>query len=257
MAVLKHKIKGKYVNVYKEILMDVKLSIAERGLLVTLLSLPDDWDFTIQGLRKILPDGKDRIASTLNSLIDKGYVTRIQSRNTNGNFNSTNLEIHESPINPDYISDDNESEFFSDHSETPCAENPDTDNPIADNTDTASTETDTPVSEKPSQYNNIKSINNELNNNELTNNRVCSADTLTESEYDELTSEFGKALVDYQISRINGYHYQGCYNFETIKKWCRERTERESLPKPKKNSFLDHEESPTDYEAIYEKLIAN
>lgn len=32
-----------------------------RGMLLTLLSLPPDWDFTVEGMTKILPDGRDRI----------------------------------------------------------------------------------------------------------------------------------------------------------------------------------------------------
>lgn len=58
MPVFKNKTHGRYVNIYKGILENKSLSIRDRGMLVTLLSFPDSWDFNIAGLAAILPDGK-------------------------------------------------------------------------------------------------------------------------------------------------------------------------------------------------------
>ena len=38
-------------------------------MLLTLLSLPNDWNFSIKGLCAIIPDGKAKISATLNGLI--------------------------------------------------------------------------------------------------------------------------------------------------------------------------------------------
>lgn len=65
LAVLKNKTQGLYVNVSKDILLDQKLSLRDRGMLVTILSLSDNWDFNLKGFSKILPDGVDCIASDL------------------------------------------------------------------------------------------------------------------------------------------------------------------------------------------------
>ena len=54
--------------VSKEILKDSRLKLRERGLLVTLLSLKDDWDFSIRGLAAILPDGRDAIDKSFKKL---------------------------------------------------------------------------------------------------------------------------------------------------------------------------------------------
>ena len=51
MPVLKNKTQGNYVNVYKGIVMDRSLSLKDRGMLLTLLSLPDNCDFTVAGIR--------------------------------------------------------------------------------------------------------------------------------------------------------------------------------------------------------------
>lgn len=40
-------------------LRDRRLSAKEMGLLSFVLSLPDDWDFTIRGLIGLMRDGKD------------------------------------------------------------------------------------------------------------------------------------------------------------------------------------------------------
>ena len=98
MAVLKNKTQGTYTIVSQNVMRDKNLSLSERGMLLTLLSLPDNWHLTIKGLSQILPDGKDKISNTLNSLIEKGYVTRVQSRGIRGKFDSTDLEVHEVPI---------------------------------------------------------------------------------------------------------------------------------------------------------------
>ena len=68
MAVLKNKTQGQYTMVSQRIMKDKSLSFTERGMLLTLLSLPDNWHLTIAGLSQILPDGKEKIAKTLNNL---------------------------------------------------------------------------------------------------------------------------------------------------------------------------------------------
>ncbi len=100
MAVLKNKTQGNYTLVSQNIMRDRNLSLTERGMFLTFLSLPDSWQLTIKGLCQILPDGKDKVSKTLNSLIDKGYITREQSRDGGGKFDSTILEVHETPVIP-------------------------------------------------------------------------------------------------------------------------------------------------------------
>ena len=87
MAVLKNKTKrDNFLVVSKIFLQDKNLSLTERGLLATMHSLPDDWDFTIAGMGKILPDGESKIRSALDGLVGKGYVAKTQSKNHDGKF---------------------------------------------------------------------------------------------------------------------------------------------------------------------------
>ena len=248
MAVLKNKTQGQYTMVSQRIMKDKSLSLTERGMLLTLLSLPDNWHLTIVGLGQILPDGKEKIAKTLNSLIEKGYVTREQNRGNRGQFDSTNLEVHETPVltshsNPDNDYDENEHQQTT--SSSPCPENP----------DTVNRDTGNPQPENQPQF------NTNISNTDISNNhRVCMTDTLTDSEYDDLVSEFGKDNVDYHINRIKDRGYKGCYNFDTIKAWCKERLNRpgtmQNYP-AKKNSFCNFKQRDYDFDELERLLVCN
>lgn len=74
------------------IMMDGSLAINERGLLVTLYSLPKNWDFSIRGMTKILPNGERAITTALRKLESKRYVKCTYYRDKNGRF-KTDIEL--------------------------------------------------------------------------------------------------------------------------------------------------------------------
>ena len=245
MALLKNKTQGNYTIVSQNIMRDKNLSLTERGMLLTLLSLPDNWNLTIKGLSAILPDGRDKIAATMKSLIAKGYVTRRQSRK-GGKFSSIELEVHESPVPcTEPVSD---TKMPVAKAPSPCPENPDTVNP----------DTDIPDTEKPCPVNPTQYSNNKSNNNKSKIHRVCAADTLTDPEYNQLVSDFGKGAVDYHIQRIKDKGYKGCLNYKTIKAWCTERQHSTVTTRgfpTSKNTFYQFEQR-VDYDyAALEKLV--
>jgi hypothetical protein len=55
-------------------LKDKRLSLKAKGLLSIMLSLPDDWDYTIAGLAKISLDGETAINAALRELKKTGYL---------------------------------------------------------------------------------------------------------------------------------------------------------------------------------------
>jgi hypothetical protein len=59
---------------------DEKLSWQARGLLVYLLSRPDDWEVEIQQLVSASPDGKTVVQSCLRELAEHGYAHLVQHR---------------------------------------------------------------------------------------------------------------------------------------------------------------------------------
>jgi hypothetical protein len=65
-----------YTLVENSCLRDKELDIPERGLLLTMLSLPDSWDFSGIGLTSILPCGKSKVFNSLKKLENAGYLKR-------------------------------------------------------------------------------------------------------------------------------------------------------------------------------------
>lgn len=76
---------------------DKRLSWKAKGLLSTMLSLPDDWNYTIEGLAKLSDDGIKATNTGLNELEKYGYLIRRQQRNEAGHFGVTEYIIYEQP----------------------------------------------------------------------------------------------------------------------------------------------------------------
>ena len=78
-------------------LRDPNLSNKARGLLSTMLSLPDNWDYTTRGLAKICKDGVDGITAQLKELEQYGYLIRHRIRDTGGRIVDMEYIIYERP----------------------------------------------------------------------------------------------------------------------------------------------------------------
>lgn len=74
-----------------------KMSLKAKGLLSLMLSLPDDWNYSISGLVKLSKDGKDGVMSALGELEVFGYLTRVRTTNSKGQFSGVEYNIFEEP----------------------------------------------------------------------------------------------------------------------------------------------------------------
>lgn len=74
-----------------------KMSLKAKGLLSLMLSLPDDWDYSISGLVTLSKDGKDSVMSALSELEKFGYLRRNQVTNSKGQFAGVDYDIFEEP----------------------------------------------------------------------------------------------------------------------------------------------------------------
>lgn len=77
-------------------LRDKNLSLKAKGLLSFMLSLPNDWDYSLKGLVAICKGNKDSIRSTLNELKTNHYLIIEPLRKENGKF-GYNYLIYEKP----------------------------------------------------------------------------------------------------------------------------------------------------------------
>ena len=65
---------------------DKELSLRAKGLLSQMLSLPEDWDYSIEGLASLNKEGVKAIRSTLQELEDRGYLIRTRVNDDKGHF---------------------------------------------------------------------------------------------------------------------------------------------------------------------------
>ena len=78
MAVFRVERTGDYTVMSNFHLKDKRLSLKAKGLLSQMLSLPDDWDYTLSGLSYINRESKDAIRSAVNELETAGYSKKFR-----------------------------------------------------------------------------------------------------------------------------------------------------------------------------------
>ena len=198
-----------YTVMSKYHLKEKEMSLKAKGLLSLMLSLPDDWDYSIDGLVTLSKDGKDSVMNALIELEKFKYLKRTKLTNEKGQFAGYDYDIYEKPYteNPQM--------------EKPCSENPNTEN--------------------PPQLNTNKLNTYELNTNEL-NKEKCKkekpSDTptathtqkhkygeyknvlLTDEEYNKIiVMQDGKEAIEYLSEYIEMKGYKARSHYLCILKW--------------------------------------
>lgn len=98
MAVFRIEKNRDYTVMSNHHLRNKALSLKAKGLLSLMLSLPDDWDYTLAGLAHICKDGIDSISSAVKELENASYIQRRRIRNAKGQLAEIEYTILESPI---------------------------------------------------------------------------------------------------------------------------------------------------------------
>ena len=129
MAVFRVERTSDYTVMSNYHLRDKRLSLKAKGLLSQMLSLPEDWDYTLAGLCYINRESKDAIRTAIHELEQAGYIHRRQTTDSGGKFAGNVYTIYERPQGPP--------------SGEPSSEKPSSGNPT----------TGKPMPEKPTQRN--------------------------------------------------------------------------------------------------------
>ena len=160
MAVFRIEKTRDYTVMSNHHLRNAGLSLKSKGLLSMMLSLPEDWNYTIRDLAKICKEGTDSIGSALKELEHAGYIVRNRLRDSKGKIVDVEYVIYETPHPPD-TGQPCEGEPDTAYPDT---ENPDMDNPCLENrlqlnkekrnpeeqnTDSSSTEGSNPIQSSP------------------------------------------------------------------------------------------------------------
>ena len=80
-------------------LKDKNLSLKAKGMLSLMLSLPDDWDYSVRGLEKICIESKNAINRILNELERNKYLVRKRVY-FNGKISQWEYNIYETNLYP-------------------------------------------------------------------------------------------------------------------------------------------------------------
>lgn len=151
MAVFRVERNNGYTVMSNHHLRNKELTLKAKGLLSQMLSLPENWDYTLRGLANINRESVDAIRTAVWELEKAGYIIRKQGRDEKGKLKAIEYIIYEEPHLP---------EKFNPMLDSPMLENPISDEPVLENPTT-----DNPLPENPMQ------LNKEIVNKELSNTK--------------------------------------------------------------------------------------
>lgn len=98
MAVFRvYKESGNFVTVHKNFIHDDNLSWKAKGILLYLLSRPDDWRIYETELNKHSSDGRDSLRTGIKELEQAGYIHRTRKRNEKGQLREYEYQVFEQP----------------------------------------------------------------------------------------------------------------------------------------------------------------
>ena len=132
MAVFRVEKNSGYTVMSNHHLRNRALSLKAKGLLSQMLSLPEDWDYTLQGLARINRESIDAIRQAIRELEQAGYIQRSRERDEKGRLRGADYVIFELPQPiPASVSPTLENPTL----ENPTQENPTLENPMQLNKD--------------------------------------------------------------------------------------------------------------------------
>ena len=97
MAVFRVERNTGYTVMSNHHLRNKELSLKAKGLLSQMLSLPEDWDYTLAGLSYINREKIDAIREAVRELERAGYIQRSRERDEKGRLRGTDYIIYEQP----------------------------------------------------------------------------------------------------------------------------------------------------------------
>ena len=159
-------------------LQDKNLSLKAKGLLSLMLSLPDDWDYSLAGLERICQEATGAINRAIQELERRGYIVRHQERDDKGRLGAIIYTIYEEP------QETTENTGSKPFVQNPQTDNPQTDNPHADNESQINTN-------KQSTY---KQITKEQNDTLVLTSRARDEELLVDELKQYIVERIGRSL---------------------------------------------------------------
>ena len=146
MAVFRVERNTGYTVMSNHHLRNKELSLKAKGLLSQMLSLPEDWDYTLAGLSHINREKIDAIREAVKELEKAGYIVRSRERDEKGRLRGADYVIYEQPQS-------REPEAATSGGQPPILDLPTLENPTLDNPTLEKPTQEKPTLENPMQLN--------------------------------------------------------------------------------------------------------
>ena len=146
MAVFRVERNTGYTVMSNHHLRNKELSLKAKGLLSQMLSLPEDWDYTLAGLSHINREKIDAIREAVKELEKAGYIVRSRERDEKGRLRGADYVIYEQP-------QPREPEAATSGGQPPILDLPTLENPTLDNPTLEKPTQKKPTLENPTQLN--------------------------------------------------------------------------------------------------------
>lgn len=124
MTKLKRKKNRGYVTISNTPFKDKELSLKAKGLLSVIMTLPNDWNFTIAGIAGCLKERTSAISAAIKELMAAGYCVRTLEYDDSHKIAGYSYTFSDEK---DLLKDEEKEEKTSE--EKPSEENPSTENP--------------------------------------------------------------------------------------------------------------------------------
>ena len=201
MAIIRVEKTKDYTTMSNYHFREKDMSLKAKGLLSLILSLPEEWDYTLAGLSMLCRDGKDSVRTALTELEEFGYVETARVRDEKGRLQGTEYIVREIPVSS--LPEKEEPVL-----EEPTLEKPALEKPILESPTLENPTLEKPTLENPTQLNtnksNTKKLNIYLSNHGAADNKPDNKPDSSRAYYPEDTrlNEAFKAFV-YMRKRIN------------------------------------------------------
>ena len=146
MAVFRVERNTGYTVMSNHHLRNKELTLKAKGLLSQMLSLPEDWDYTLAGLSHINREKIDAIREAVKELEKAGYIVRSRERDEKGRLRGADYVIYEQP-------QPREPEAATSGEQPPILDYPTLENPTLDNPTLEKPTQKKPTLENPTQLN--------------------------------------------------------------------------------------------------------
>ena len=177
MAVFRVERNTGYTVMSNHHLRNKELTLKAKGLLSQMLSLPEDWDYTLAGLSHINREKIDAIREAVKELEKAGYIVRSRERDEKGRLRGADYVIYEQP-------QPREPEAATSSEQPPILDLPTLENPTLDN----------PTLEKPTQENPTQ-LNKDILSKEKSITDLSSTDSIPFHSLNPLPFAQGKAAT--------------------------------------------------------------